>query len=78
MGEKLHMLESRENLNLTENECSLVIELLEEEIPGLREEIRHTDDRQYRADLKEREKASIALLTKLRQQPEPAIESPAL
>jgi hypothetical protein len=63
------MLESNTNLNLTENERSLVIELLEEEIPGLREEIRHTDDRHYRADLKEREKASFALLTKLRHGP---------
>jgi hypothetical protein len=65
------MQEQTVSLNLTENERSLVINLLEEGIPGLREEIRHTDDRHYREDLKEKEKASLALLAKLRHGPPP-------
>jgi len=53
-------------MDLTENERSLIINLLEEEIPGLQEEIRHTSNWRYREDLRERKKISLALLAKLR------------
>jgi hypothetical protein len=58
-------------LDLTEHERLLIIDLLEEEIPGLWEEIRRTDDWHYREDLKEKKKSSLALLTKLRQDSAP-------
>jgi hypothetical protein len=63
------MQEERPFADLTENERSLIIALLEEGIPGLQEEIRHTDDWRYREDLKERKKTSLALLAKLRHGP---------
>jgi hypothetical protein len=66
MGGKLHMPEIIDALKLTKSERSLIINLLEEEIPGLREEIRHTDDWHYREDLKEKKKTSLNLLAKLR------------
>jgi hypothetical protein len=53
-------------LELAERERTLVIELLEREIPGLHEEIHHTDDWRYREALKEKKQASLALLAKLR------------
>jgi hypothetical protein len=55
-------------LKLTEHERSLIIDLLKEEIPGLQEEIRHTDTWQYREELKEKKNASLALLAKLHHQ----------
>jgi hypothetical protein len=56
-------------LELAERERALLIELLEEEIPGLHEEIHHTDDWRYRQALKEEKKASLVLLVKLRHLP---------
>jgi hypothetical protein len=56
-------------LDLTEHERIFIINLLEEEIPGLREEIRRTDNWRYREALKEKKNASLILLTKLRQAP---------
>jgi hypothetical protein len=66
MGGKLRMQEQSPATDLTESERSLIINLLEEEIPGLQEEIRHTDDWRYREGLKERKKTSLDLLAKLR------------
>ena len=63
------MNEVRTAVDLTENERSLIINLLEEGIPELRDEIRRTDSWHYREDLKERKKASLALLAKLRYDP---------
>ena len=60
------MQEQRVSTDLTENERSLIISLLEEEVPELREEIRHTADRHYREGLKEKKKISLDLLAKLR------------
>ena len=62
----MHMNALRTGVDLTENERSLIINLLEEGIPELQEEIRHTDNWHYREDLKERKKTSLALLAKLR------------
>jgi len=67
-GEKVHMDEAT-TLDLTEHERSLIVSLLEGEIPGLHEEIRHTDNWHYREDLKEKKKTSLALLAKLRHGP---------
>jgi hypothetical protein len=63
------MHEAQARRALTEDERSLIVDLLEEEIPGLQEEIRHTDDQHYRDDLKERKKTRLALLAKLRHAP---------
>ena len=41
------MHEPQARLDLTEDERSLLVDLLKEEIPGLQEEIRHTDDWHY-------------------------------
>ncbi len=60
------MQDAKSFVDLTENERSLIIHLLEEELPGLHEEIRHTRDWHFREDLKERKKTSLALLAKLR------------
>jgi hypothetical protein len=57
------------SLELAEREWTLIIELLEREIPGLREEIHHTDDWRYRDALKEKKQASLALLVKLQHLP---------
>ena len=51
---------------ISDDEKRLVIEMLETEIPELRDEIRHTDDHNYRDALKEREQRMAALLGKLR------------
>ncbi len=59
-------MQEKPTRDLTADEHALLIELLEEEIPGLWGEIRHTADRHYREDLKARKHASLALLTKLR------------
>lgn len=55
-----------ESLNLSETERQLLIELLDREIPSLRDEIWHTDDHDYREALKEREQCMKALVEKLR------------
>jgi hypothetical protein len=53
-------------LTLTNQETQYLLELLEREIPNLREEIHHTDDHDYRESLKERERFAKALVEKLR------------
>lgn len=49
-------------LHLDEHEHQAVLELLEREIPNLRHEIHHTDDRDYREFLKARERLLEKLL----------------
>jgi hypothetical protein len=56
------------NITLSSQEMQVLIELLEREIPSLREELHHTDDREYRAFLKEREGFMHAMLQRLRAQ----------
>jgi hypothetical protein len=55
-------------LQLDEQEHQAVIEVLEREIPNLRHEIHHTDDRDYRDFLKERERVLEKLLDTVRAQ----------
>jgi len=50
---------------LSEEEHQYVLELLQREIPNLRDEIWHTDDHDYREFLKERERLVKALVGKL-------------
>lgn len=54
-------------INLTEKEQQLLIEILEREIPDLRDEIWHTDDHDYRESLKARERRINDLLGRLRE-----------
>jgi hypothetical protein len=54
-------------INLSDKEQQLLIELLEEEIPELRDEIFHTDDHDYRETLKEKEEALKGLLKRLKE-----------
>lgn len=54
-------------IHLTEKEQQLLIELLEREIPDLRDEIWHTDDHDYRESLKERERDINELLGKFKE-----------
>ena len=49
-------------LHLDEQELQALIELLERELPNLRHEIHHTDDRDYREFLKARERLLERLL----------------
>jgi hypothetical protein len=49
-------------LELNEQERQALIELLEREIPTLRDEIHHTDDYKYREFLKTREQVVKKLL----------------
>jgi hypothetical protein len=51
---------------LSEKEQQLLIDILEREIPSLRDEIWHTDDHDYREALKERENDVKALVEKLK------------
>lgn len=55
-------------LHLDEHEHQAVIELLEREIPNLRHEIHHTDDREYREFLKSQERLLEKLLDSVRVQ----------
>jgi hypothetical protein len=50
---------------LTDQEFEYLRELLQREIPNLRDEIRHTDDHDYREFLKERELLVKALVGKI-------------
>jgi hypothetical protein len=43
-------------IHLSDQEQQFLLELLQREIPNLREEILHTDDYEYRNFLKERER----------------------
>jgi hypothetical protein len=54
-------------INFTDKEQETLVEMLEREIPNLRHEIHHTDDREYREFLKEKEKLLHALLSKLKE-----------
>ena len=51
-------------ITLTDQELQYLLELLEREIPNLREEIHYTDDHDYRESLKERERFVKALVEK--------------
>jgi len=50
---------------LSDQELQYVLELLQREIPNLRDEIWHTDDYDYREFLKERERLVKAVTKKL-------------
>ena len=50
---------------LSDQELQYVLELLQREIPNLRDEIWHTDDHDYREFLKERERLVKAVVEKL-------------
>jgi len=54
-------------INLSDKEQQLLVELLDREIPNLRDEIFHTDDHEYRESLKERENSLKELLKKLKE-----------
>jgi hypothetical protein len=54
-------------INLSDKEQQLLTELLEGEIPELRDEIFHTDDHEYRETLKEKEEALKGLLKRLQE-----------
>ena len=54
-------------INLSDKEQQLLIELLEEEIPELRDEILHTDDHEYREALKGKEDSVKELLRRLKE-----------
>jgi hypothetical protein len=53
-------------LKLDEQEQQALVEVLEREIPNLRREIHHTDDRAYRDFLKAREQLLERLLTRMK------------
>lgn len=52
-------------VSLGEQEFQYVLELLQREVPTLRDEIWHTDDHDYREFLKEREHLLKTLIEKL-------------
>jgi hypothetical protein len=54
-------------INLSDKEQQLLVELLDREIPNLRDEILHTDDHKYREFLKEKESAIKELLRRLKE-----------
>ena len=54
-------------INLSDKEQQLLVELLDREIPNLRDEILHTDDHEYREFLKERENSIKELLKRLKE-----------
>ncbi len=54
-------------MNLSDKEQQLLVELLDREIPNLRDEIFHTDDHEYREFLKERETSIKELLRRLKE-----------
>ncbi len=54
-------------INLSDKEQQLLIEVLEEEVPDLRDEILHTDDHEYREFLKEKENSIKELLRRLKE-----------
>jgi hypothetical protein len=54
-------------INFSEREQQFLVEILEREIPNLREEILHTDDHDYREFLKEREQFIKDLVSKLKE-----------
>ena len=54
-------------MTLSDKEQQLLVELLDREIPNLRDEILHTDDHEYREFLKERENSIKELLKRLKE-----------
>ena len=52
--------------DFTADEQQLLVELLDREIPNLREEISNTDDYEYRESLKQGEKRLRELIRKLK------------
>jgi hypothetical protein len=59
--------QSMKTFSFTEEELQLLAEILDKEIPSLRDEIVHTDDHDYREFLKEREKRLSALVRKIKE-----------
>ena len=59
-------------LELNEQERRVLMELLEQEIPALRDEIHHTDDYEYRESLKAREQVAKRLLAAIKNETPPA------
>ena len=55
------------SMQLSQAELDLLRELLESEIPELRDEIWHTDDHDFRESLKQRQKLIESLLAKVRE-----------
>jgi metal-dependent HD superfamily phosphatase/phosphodiesterase len=53
-------------LQLDDSEQQALVELLERELPDLAHEIHHTDDRDYRQYLKERERLLERLLARVK------------
>ncbi len=58
-------------VELNEQERQVLVELVEREIPSLRDEIWHTDVHEYREFLKARERLLKALVGKLQGSAEP-------
>jgi hypothetical protein len=54
-------------INLSDKEQQLLVELLDREIPNLRDEVLHTDDHEYREFLKEKENSIKELLKRLKE-----------
>ncbi len=53
-------------IELTEKECDLLTEILESDISDLKTERGHTDNREFRLELKEREAMVIDLLQRVK------------
>ncbi|MBU1299357.1 MAG: hypothetical protein KJ963_05625 [Bacteroidetes bacterium] len=58
------------NYNLTETELELLIDVLSGYLNDLRDEIRHTDNRSYKEELRLREKTLNTIMEKFRQKNE--------
>ncbi len=56
-------------LDLTHKERELLMQLLAEELDELAPEIRHTDDRDYREDLRDRRQTVRHLIDRLHAEP---------
>jgi len=54
-------------MTLSDKEQQLLVELLDREIPNLRDEIFHTDAHEYREFLKERENSIKELIKRLKE-----------
>jgi len=54
------------HIELTEKECDLLTEILESSISDIKTERGHTDNRELRLELKERESLVIGLLQRVK------------
>lgn len=54
------------SIELSETEQQLLVQTLEADLRELRDEIRHTDDHDFKDSLKAREKTLVGVLAKLR------------